>query len=177
MNEKKQNTYPTEAEKEMTEAVPTVDTTTIEPNKMPDMDNTEETSTESLKALQKEVAEKEQQINQQLEMLWASGTKQMLGDHTAPFVIPTQQNTVKTTPSIQQSPAPLKPTELPVVPIEQQANKETVIEKQQDVTSEHGTHELVPVEDKIEVTEKKEKVKKTTKKKSGSSTKKKKESS
>lgn len=41
----------------------------------------EEDAVESVKALQKEVAEKEQKVNQQLEVLWAGGTEQMLGGH------------------------------------------------------------------------------------------------
>lgn len=168
MNEKKQNTHPTEPEKKMAEVVPTVDAMTTESSKMPDMDEAEESSTESLKALQKEVAEKEQQINQQLEMLWARGTQQMLGNHAEPFVSTAEQKHLQQTPSIEQQPTLPEPT----TPVEQHKTQEITTNKQDDSITVHGDRELVPTEQKLD-----EKVKKTTRKKSGASVKKKKESS
>lgn len=169
MYENNQNTHPTEPEKEIADAAQTVDSTATESNKMPDIDETEEASTESSKALQKEVAEKEHQINQQLEVLWASGTQQMLGNHTEPFIAPTfEQKPTQQVPSTQQ-PVLLESAVSEEQHTTQKANDAT---KQVSLTKKHEEHELIPIEDAID-----EKAKKKTRKKRAPSVKKKKESS
>jgi hypothetical protein len=170
MNKKIETTNATETKKETPEVIQATPTESTQSAKtenstiseMPKTEEpTEETSTESLKALQKEVAEKEQQINQQLEVLWASGTQQMLGNHAEPFVSTAEQKPLQQpAPIIQQQPSPLLE---PVIHVEQQATQEVNTNEQHGSTIEHGEHELVPIEHKAD-----KKVKKTTKKNSSS---------
>lgn len=139
----------------------------------------EETSSESLKELQREVAEKEQKINQQLEFLWASGTKQMLGDHA------NQQTVFENIPKAPSQPIIEKSSPINTVqPTEQIPIKpETTIHAEQpemltqptNNNNEHHNvpmleenHQIVPTE-----TNKTKKAKTTVKKKNNSSTKKK----
>lgn len=136
MNKTLDNTNPVKEEKEMTEAAQLSNPTVPEPNKVPNEDKTEETSTESLKALQKEVAEKEQQINQQLEILWASGTNQMLGDHDHQQT--TSDNPLQTTQKI----LPLEPQQT-MPPTTQKINESLKKEENHNVPMLEENHEII----------------------------------